>query len=48
MDEPDYEFKSLLVVIDEYSSREQHWSNISHQKLGEYGFIIYGEFRKVI
>ncbi len=36
-DQPDYEYKSLLVVIDEYSSREQHWSNINHQKLGEYG-----------
>ena len=36
-DQPNYELKSLLVVIDEYSSREQHWSNINHQKLGEYG-----------
>ena len=36
-DQPDYEFKSLLVVIDEYSSNAQHWSNINHQKLGEYG-----------
>ncbi len=36
-DQPDYEYKSLLVVIDEYSSREQHWSKINHQKLGEYG-----------
>ncbi len=36
-DQPNYEYKSLLVVIDEYSSREQHWSNINHQKLGEYG-----------
>ncbi len=36
-DQPDYEYKSLLVVIDEYSSREQHWSNMNHQKLGEYG-----------
>jgi len=36
-DQPDYEFKSLLVVIDEYSSRVQHWANIKHQKLGEYG-----------
>ena len=36
-DHPDYEYKSLLVVIDEYSSRQQHWSNINHQKLGEYG-----------
>ncbi|KGF91928.1 MULTISPECIES: ArnT family glycosyltransferase [Prochlorococcus] len=36
-DQPDYEYKSLLVVIDEYSSRQEHWSNINHQKLGEYG-----------
>ena len=36
-DQPDYEYKSLLVVIDEYSSRTQHWSNINHQKLGKYG-----------
>jgi len=36
-DQPDYEYKSLLVVIDVYSSREKHWSNINHQKLGEYG-----------
>ncbi len=36
-DQPDYEFKSFLVVIDEYSSRENHWSNINHQKLGQYG-----------
>jgi len=36
-DQPDYEYKSLLVVIDENSSRKQHWSNINHHKLGEYG-----------
>jgi len=36
-DQPDYEFKTLLVVIDEYSSRAQHWTNINYQKLGEYG-----------
>ena len=36
-DQPNYEYKSLLVVIDNYSSREEYWSNISHQKLGEYG-----------
>jgi len=36
-DQPDYEFKSLLVAIDEYSSRAKHWSKINHQKLGEYG-----------
>jgi len=36
-DQPDYEYKSLLVVIDEYSIRRQQWSKINHQKLGEYG-----------
>jgi len=36
-DQPNYEYKSLLVVIDEYSSRGEHWSNINHQKLGKYG-----------
>jgi len=36
-DQPDYEYKSLLVVIDKYSSGLEHWSNINHQKLGEYG-----------
>ena len=36
-DHPDYEYKSLLVVIDDYSSKEPHWSNINYQKLGEYG-----------
>ncbi|MBO6971890.1 MAG: glycosyltransferase family 39 protein [Prochlorococcus marinus CUG1431] len=36
-DHPDYDSNSLLVVIDEYSSNQQHWSNINHQKLGVYG-----------
>jgi len=36
-DKPDYEFKSLLVVIDDYSSNKLHWSKINYQKLGEYG-----------
>ncbi|MDC3180253.1 glycosyltransferase family 39 protein [bacterium] len=36
-DQPDYEYKSLLVVIDKYSSSEKHWSKINHQKLGDYG-----------
>ena len=36
-DQPDYEYKSLLVVIDNYSSSQIHWSNIDHQKLGKYG-----------
>ena len=36
-DQPDYEYESLLVVIDDYSSRKKHWANINHQKLGKYG-----------
>jgi len=36
-DKPDYEYKSLLIVIDQYSSLEKHWSKINHQKLGKYG-----------
>jgi len=36
-DQPDYEYKSLLVVIDKYSLHKEHWSNINHQKLGQYG-----------
>jgi len=36
-DQPDYEYKSLLVVIDEYSTRLQQWSKINHQKLGKFG-----------
>ncbi len=36
-DQPDYEYKSLLVVIDEYSSRQKQWSKINHQKLGKFG-----------
>ncbi len=36
-DQPDYEYKSLLVVIDEYSTRREQWSKINHQKLGKFG-----------
>ncbi|ABM70654.1 ArnT family glycosyltransferase [Prochlorococcus marinus] len=36
-DQPDYEYESILVVIDEYSSRQKQWSKINHQKLGKYG-----------
>jgi hypothetical protein len=36
-DQPNYQYKSLLVVIDEYSSLKEHWSSINYQKLGEYG-----------
>ncbi len=36
-DQPDYENKSLLLVIDEYSSRLRQWSKINHQKLGKFG-----------
>ena len=36
-DKPNYDYKSFLVVIDEYSSKQEHWANINHQKLGKYG-----------
>jgi len=36
-DQPSYEYKSLLVVIDDNSSRKFHWNNINHIKLGEFG-----------
>ena len=36
-DKPNYDNESFLVVIDKYSSSEEHWSNISHQKLGVHG-----------
>ena len=36
-DKPNYDYKSFLVVIDEYSSKQEHWANINHQKLGQYG-----------
>ncbi len=36
-DQPNYEYKSLLVVIDEYSSLQEQWSKINHQKLGKFG-----------
>ncbi len=36
-DKPNYDSETFLVVIDKYSSIEEHWSNISHQKLGVYG-----------
>ena len=36
-DQPDYEYKSLLVVIDEHSTSRHQWSKINHQKLGKFG-----------
>ena len=36
-DQPDYEYKSILVVIEESSSRRHQWSKINHQKLGKFG-----------
>jgi len=36
-DKPNYDNEYFLVVIDKYSSREEHWSNINHQILGSYG-----------
>ena len=36
-DKPNYDNKSLLVVIDQYSSIEEHWSKINSEKLGRFG-----------
>ena len=36
-DKPNYDNESFLIVIDEYSSREEHWLNLNHQKLGVHG-----------
>jgi len=36
-DKPNYGNEYFLVVIDKYSSREEHWSNINHHKLGSHG-----------
>ena len=46
-DQPDYEYKSLLVVIDDYSSQEPHWANINYQKLGEYGIYNLWRIQKI-
>jgi len=47
-DKPDYEFKSLLIVIDQYSSLEKHGQKLIIRNWVNLGFIIYGEFKKVI
>lgn len=36
-DKPNYDNEYFLVVIDRYSAREDHWSNIDHQELGSHG-----------
>ena len=36
-DEPNYDSNSLLIVIDKFSSLEEHWQKINNQKLGMYG-----------
>ena len=46
-DQPDYEYNSLLVVIDEYSSREEHWSRINHQQLGVFGIYNLWRIQKI-
>ncbi len=45
-DKPNYDYESFLVVIDKYSSKEDHWSNIKHQKLGVYGIYNLWRIRK--
>tara|TARA_Y100000991_G_scaffold171378_1_gene133118 strand:+ start:58 stop:1029 length:972 start_codon:yes stop_codon:yes gene_type:complete len=46
-DKPNYDNESFLVVIDEYSSREDHWSNINHQKLGVHGIYNLWRIKKI-
>ncbi len=36
-DKPNYDNEYFLVVIDKYSSRENHWAKVKHQKLGVHG-----------
>ena len=36
-DDPNYDLNSLLIVIDKFSSLEEHWQKINNQKLGTYG-----------
>ncbi len=37
LDQPNYDADSLLIVIDKYSKKEKHWTDINSQKLGNYG-----------
>ena len=46
-DDPNYEYRSLLVVIDEFSSQKEHWSNINHQKLGRFGIYNLWRIKKI-
>ena len=36
-DKPNYDNEYFLVVIDKYSSRQDHWSKIKHQRIGIHG-----------
>ena len=45
-DKPNYENKSLLVVIDKYSSRADHWSTIMRDELGQYGIYYLWRVKK--
>lgn len=46
-DKPNYDNESFLVVIDEYSSREKHWSNINRQELGVHGIYNLWRIKKI-
>ena len=46
-DKPNYDNKSFLVVIDKYSSIEDHWLNINHQKLGSHGIYNLWRIKKI-
>jgi len=46
-DQPDYEYKSLLVVIDDTLPVESNGQKSIIRNWANLGFIIYGEFKKV-
>ena len=46
-DKPNYDSESFLVVIDKYSSKENHWSKIKHQKLGVHGIYNLWRIKKI-
>ena len=46
-DKPNYDYKSFLIVIDEYSSNQEHLSKIQHQRLGKYGIYNLWRINKI-
>ena len=46
-DKPNYDYNSFLIVIDEYSSKQEHWSKIQYQRLGKYGIYNLWRIKKI-